>query len=208
MARIGILGGSFNPVHVAHLVLAEWVRVDRQLERVLFLPAGRPPHKSRAPLAPARHRARMLELALEGNRAFEMCRVELDSEGPSYTLRTVRQLRRRFGQADELFLLLGADSLLDLPHWWQARKLVEEVSIIAFGRPGYELERRWPELADEFGGDWVRVVKDLMVAAPLLNISATAIRERLRAGLSIRYLVPEPVREYILAQRLYVEGRR
>ncbi len=206
MGRTGMFGGSFNPVHVAHLILAERVLEARRLDRVLLIPAKEPPHKPPAPLAPAEDRLRMVQLAVEDNPALEADPVELRREGPSYTLRTVRGLRERYGLAERLFLLMGADSLLDLPNWWHAEQLARKVPIIAFGRPGHRVEQHWQELAGEFGEEWVGEVKERMVDAPLLEVSASEIRERLSRGLSVRYLVPESVRHYILERGLYREG--
>ncbi len=201
MPGTGIFGGSFNPVHVAHLIVAERVREVRGLERVLFVPAARSPHKPRAPLAPAQDRLRMLELCLEGNDAFAVESLELEREEPSYTLVTVRELRRR-GTRDPV-LLMGADSILDLPNWWHAEELAREVPIVGFCRPGYDLEGGWEELTDRFGADWAEAVRRSMVEVPLMQVSATDIRRRLREGRSVRYMVPEGVLAYIEERGLY-----
>ncbi len=206
MARIGVLGGSFNPVHVAHLVLAEWARLERGLDRVLFVPAGQPPHKPSAPLAPAEDRARMVELAIAGNAHFELDRMELRRGGPSYTLTTVRELQRRFGTDARVFLLLGADSVLDLPTWWHARELVREAEVIGLDRPGSDLDEGLPALAGFFGERWVGRVRSLRVRAPQMGISASCIRQRIQSGLSVRYLVPDPVLDYIRQAGLYGSG--
>ena len=205
-ARIGVFGGSFNPPHVAHLILAERARVERTLDRVLFVVAGQPPHKASRPLAPGPDRLRMVELAIEGNPAFEAADLELKRDGASYTLLTIRELRRRLGPEAELFLLVGGDSLLELPTGWRAEELVREVPIIAFGRPGNPLDAGVDGLAAHFGQAWVRQVRELMVAAPQMDISATEVRERVRAGLSVRYMVPEAVRAYIAERGLYATG--
>ncbi|MFO8007810.1 MAG: nicotinate-nucleotide adenylyltransferase [Candidatus Brocadiia bacterium] len=201
MAGTGIFGGSFNPVHVAHLIIAERVREARELERVLFVPAARPPHKPQAPLAPAEDRQRMLELCLEGNEAFVVEPLELEREGPSYTLLTVRELRRR-GVTDPV-LLLGADSILDLPNWWQAEELVREAPVVGFRRPGYDLADGWGELAERFGAEWAEAVRRSMVDVPLMRISATEIRRRLQEGRSVRYMVPQAALDYIEERGLY-----
>jgi len=202
MRRIGLFGGSFNPVHMAHLVLAERAREEADFEKVLFIPALRPPHKPKRPLAPGRHRAEMLRLALEGNPGFELCTVELDREGPSYTLQTVRELKQSLGGDAELCLIVGADSLLDMPNWWHADELVREVRVVGLRRPGYELEDA-EALESLFGTEKLAQIRNALVSAPLLGISATEIRERRQAGRSIRYLVPEAVRRYILKEGLY-----
>jgi nicotinate-nucleotide adenylyltransferase len=145
----------------------------------------------------------MVELAIQGNDSFEASRLELDRAGPSYTLTTVRQLRDGLGKDAELFLVLGADSVHDMPTWWHARDLVREVEIIPVVRPGYSLEKDLDDLSRMFGADWARRVRELTVHAPSMDISSTEIRERVAAGRSIRYLVPEPVRQYILSRGLY-----
>lgn len=203
MTRTGIFGGSFNPIHAAHLVVAERARDERSLDRMLFIPARQPPHKPAKPVAPAADRLRMVELAIQGNDSFGASRLELDRAGPSYTLTTVRQLRDGLGKDAELFLVLGADSVHDIPTWWHARDLVREVEIIPVVRPGYSLEKDLDDLSHMFGVDWARRVRELTVHAPPMDISSTEIRERVAAGRSIRYLVPEPVRQYILSRGLY-----
>jgi nicotinate-nucleotide adenylyltransferase len=207
MSRIGIFGGSFNPAHAAHLILAECARQEAALDRVLFVPARRPPHKCRVRLAPARHRLAMLRLALAGNPRFEVSTVELDRRGPSYTLDTVRQIKARLGARHELLLIVGADSIRDMPHWWRADELVREVKIIGLARPGYSLDDMG-ELKDAFGAQKVAEIRAGVVRAPLLEISATDIRDRVRRGRTIRYLVPEPVRRYIERHRLYGYHKR
>ncbi len=201
--RVGMFGGSFNPPHVAHLILAERARVERALDRVLFVVARQPPHKAPRPLAPAEDRVRMVELAVAGNPAFEASNVELRKPGASYTLRTVRELKAALGAGVELFLMLGGDSVLDLPTWWHAQELAREVKVITFGRPGSALGAKLDSLTEHFGGDWVRQVRELTVEAPLMQISATEIRRRVRAGQSVRYMVPEAVRAYIEERGLY-----
>jgi len=205
MARIGLFGGSFNPVHCAHLILAECAREGCRLDRVVFVPVGTPPHKPNLELAPARERLRMLELALAGNPHFEVSTIELDREGPSYTLVTVREFRRGLKADDRLFLVMGADSVRDLPTWWHARELVDEVEVIALARPGVSL-RRLPELDAVFGAETVRRIRRSLVKAPLLEISSTDIRERVRQGRSIRYFAPAPVCRHILDHGLYASG--
>ncbi len=203
MASIGILGGSFNPLHLAHLIVAERVRGERGLDRVLFIPAAQPPHKPRQCLAPAADRLKMVRLAIRDNPAFTVDPLELEREGPSYTLTTVRELQQRLGARDRLCLLLGADSVLDLENWWRADELAHAVDIVAFNRPGHPLDGEWEELGRRFGRHWAERLRRSRVQVPQLDISATEIRERVRRGLSIRYLVPEPVRCHIEEQGLY-----
>ena len=202
MRRIGWFGGSFNPPHVGHLILAEMARSERSLDEVMFMPARNPPHKPAQGLAPARHRCRMVELAVEDNDAFSVSRHELEREGPSYTLRTARELTEVLSADTQLNLILGADSIHDLTEWWKARELLAEMDFIVLKRPGYPLGEL-SHIANEFGAGAVEKLRDSIVEAPLLDISSTAVRERVGAGRSIRYLVPDAVRRYIHRQDIY-----
>jgi len=204
-SRIAIFGGSFNPVHVAHLILAERALDECGLDRVLFVPARLPPHKPHLSLAPREHRLEMLRLAIAGNPRFTASSVELDRDGPSYTLTTVRGLREQCEGDCELRLILGSDSVRELPTWWQVDELVREVGVIVFERPGFPLTDM-SRLEERFGAEWVAGVRGSVVKAPLLEVSSSDIRERVRLGRSVRYLVPEPVRDYMLSRRLYAEG--
>ena len=201
MSKLGVFGGSFNPVHVGHLILAQVVRERCALDRVLFVVAGRPPHKPDRPLASAEHRLNMARLAVEGNPAFEVSGLELDRDGPSYTLLTYRRLKDE-NPGSECRLILGADSVLDLPNWWHAGELVEEAELIVVERPGEPLSDL-SALEVALGAAIVEKVRRSVVAAPLIGVSATEVRERVRSGLSIRYMVPEAVRRYIAENGLY-----
>ena len=204
MARVGIFGGSFNPVHLAHLILAEYAREGRGLDRVVFMPANQPPHKPQEPLAPAQDRLEMLRLAIAHNPHFEVSAAELQRDGPSYTLVTMRETAKALGPDAELRLIVGSDSLHDLPNWWHADELIREVRIICLERPGFPLDRL-AELEECFGAEAVAAVRDAVVTAPLLQVSSSDIRKRVAQGQSIRYLVPEAVREYIAARGLYAQ---
>jgi nicotinate-nucleotide adenylyltransferase len=206
MSRIGVFGGSFNPVHVAHLAVAERVRCDRDLDLVLFVPALNPPHKPGDPLASADDRFRMVELATADNEAFRPSRVEIDRGGPSYTLTTVQELAGELGEEAELFLILGADSVRDMPTWWCAEELARAARVIAVPRPGGSLVAHIEAAGKTFGRAWAEQTRELAVDMPLLDVSATRIRERVREGLSVRYLVPEPVGQYIAEHELYTAG--
>jgi nicotinate-nucleotide adenylyltransferase len=203
MTRTGLFGGSFNPIHVAHLVVAECARADAGLDEVLFVPARRPPHKHDAALAPGAQRLAMVQAALAGNDAFCACAAELERSGPSYTLLTVREIRRHLSSDAELVLILGGDMVADLPNWWHAQELVDEVGVIAVDRPGSRIEGALPALRGVFGAPWCRELMDRRVEAPLLEVSSTDIRRRVASGRSVRYLVPEPVRAYIHEHGLY-----
>lgn len=202
MKRIGLFGGSFNPVHTGHLILAEHARETAGLDTVLFMPARQPPHKPLRPLAPASERLAMLEIAVKNNPHFQISRLELNQSGPSYTLRTVRKLQDSLQQQTQLCLILGADSILDLPGWWESKTLVREVDIIGLKRPGFPLDDL-KDLSRYFGDQMTRKIENSLIEAPQLQISATDVRRHIREGRSIRYLVPDEVRDYILANGLY-----
>jgi nicotinate-nucleotide adenylyltransferase len=187
----GIFGGTFDPVHVGHLVVAEQVAEAHDLARVLFVPAGSPPHKQGQTHAPARDRLAMVERAIAGNPRFAASPVELESGGPSFTIDTVRRLRA--DGAGDLALILGADNLIELESWREPAALLAEVELLVVERPGFDLGRVPPEVR----------ARARFVRAPLLEVSSRDIRARVQAGLSIRYLVPEPVRTYIAERGLY-----
>jgi nicotinate-nucleotide adenylyltransferase len=187
-----IFGGTFDPIHLGHLVVADRVAEAAGLAGVVFLPAGRPPHKVGRPITPAADRLAMVALAIAGNPRFSVSQLELESaSGPSFTIDTVRRWKAA-GERD-VALILGADSLVELGTWREPEALVAECRVLVVGRPGVDLGRAPAHL----------VAAVTMVEAPRLDISSSEIRERVAAGRSIRYLVPEPVREYILSRGLY-----
>ncbi len=204
MARIGLFGGSFDPVHLAHLILAERAREECELDRVIFMPARQPPHKQRSALAPAADRLQMLRLAIADNPFFELSTLEFERQEPSYTLLTVRRLRQTLGSDSILFLMLGSDSIHDLPNWWRPDELIREVELICLPRPGFALDDL-SALEERFGAAAPDRIRRSVIGAPMLAVSSTEVRQRAREGRSIRYLVPEPIREYILARRLYLK---
>ncbi len=191
--RIGIFGGTFDPVHQAHLVLAEQAREQARLDRVLFVPAARPPHKQDRPLTSFEHRAEMLRLAIAGYPVFQVSDLEKDRPGPSYTADTLQQLHDQ-EPADELFLLLGSDCLPDLPHWRQPAQIAELATLLVMARPGWS---QAPDPAPPF--------RFQRIATPLLDTSSGDLRRRVREGRSIRYLTPRAVECYIETHKLYRE---
>ena len=203
MARIGVLGGSFNPPHTAHLFMAERARQQHALDRVLFVPALHPPHRQPKTLASAGHRLRMVELAVAGEHAFEAETIELERQAPSYTLLTVRELREREGPDAALFLILGTDSLVDLPNWWHARELVDEIDVITVERPSSPFAETLALFERAFGSERAGALASLRVDGTAPDISSTVIREKTAAGESIEGLVPDGVRAYIVEHGLY-----
>ncbi|MCE9615438.1 MAG: nicotinate-nucleotide adenylyltransferase [Lentisphaerae bacterium] len=200
-SRIGILGGTFNPIHVGHLILAQSALETFELSTVLFIPCATPPHKSATDLLPGKHRLAMIERAIEWNPFFESSDQELQRPGISYAVDTVATLSRQYPDAS-LFFIIGADTLRELHKWRQIYDLLAICRFITFGRPGAELasvatadlglDPPWPD----------RLRKDLTVGRHI-DISSTDIRYRVAEGLSIRYLVPPEVEMYIAEHGLY-----
>ena len=196
MARLGIFGGSFDPVHLGHLILAEQCREQLQLDRVWLVPAARPPHKAGRPLTPIKDRLDLLRLAVAGRPEFEVRDLESGREGASYTVDTLRHVRERQPDA-ELFFLMGADSLAELSTWRDPEGIANLATIAAVNR-GFGNVAIPPSLPPGVR-DRVQIVE-----MPACGISASDIRRRLREGRSVRYLVPRPVELAIAERRLYV----
>lgn len=201
---LGIFGGTFDPIHVAHLAVAEAARDAFGLHRVLFVPAGQPPHKTGRRVTPAEHRYAMVEAAIADNPAFEASRIELDREGPSYTVDTLEALvagdgADRSGQAPELALILSAEAFLELPTWRSPERVLELASLIVAPREGYG-EANAAFLQRHFPGTPARAV---FLDGPRLRISASELRALAAARRSLRYLVPDAVCAYIGDHGLY-----
>ncbi|RCX16924.1 nicotinate-nucleotide adenylyltransferase [Anaerobacterium chartisolvens] len=199
---IGIAGGTFNPIHYGHLILAENVREIFHLDKVIFIPSGVPPHKNTLEVASARHRLNMVKLAVESNPFFDVSDMEIERAGYTYTVDTLLYLKNLYGEDSRLFFITGADVILDLHTWKDYRRVFTLCEFIATVRPGYEEEKfqnRLDFLKEEYGAA-INLVK-----APLIEISSTAIRERIVCGKSIKYMVPEAVEGYVVENRLYLE---
>jgi nicotinate-nucleotide adenylyltransferase len=199
--RYGILGGTFDPPHIGHLILAQEAYVRLGLDRVWFIPTGVSPHKLGQPVTPAIHRVAMLERALADDARFDSLTLEIERPGPSYTVDTLRELRTQWGLEVEIALILGWDMLLYLPQWRNPTGVVTNVDeIVAVHRPGADssdaLDDVFERLPDLRG-------KLRTLAFPQLDISSTEIRERVARGLPVRYLVSDVVSGYISAQGLY-----
>jgi len=197
--NIGILGGTFDPVHTGHLAVADEAASRLGLAEVLFVPVGKPWLKADAKILPAEHRHKMVKLAIAGRPCFKLSTIELEREGPTYTVDTIVELRRRFGAGDELLFIIGWDNLANLPRWCQPERLISMCRLVAVPRVGCpapnldSLEAVIPGLSQ-------RVI---MLDKPQIDISASLIRDRVRRGLSINHLVPEAVGKYITEQGLY-----
>lgn len=204
---LGVFGGTFDPIHVAHLAVAEEAAEALGLERVLFVPAGTPPHKPGLVITPAENRLAMVELAIAGNPRFAVDRLELDRPGPSYTIDTLEALRgtrAAAGHPADLWLILSAEAFLGLMTWHEPRRVVELARIVVAPRDGYPdagpafLAGHLPDLAD----------RATFLDGPRLRLSASELRARAAAGRSLRYLVPEAVSAYIGDHGLYQHPRR
>ena len=200
--RLGILGGTFDPMHIGHLILAEEARLALDLERVLFVPAGDPWRKAGRELSPRQDRLAMVRLAVADTPYFAVSTLEIERPGPSYTADTLAALSQEWGRDSELFLVMGQDSLADLPHWQEPQRIIALARLAVAARPGWE-QQRAAALERALPGVSERLV---WVDMPLIEISSTAVRERVGRGLPIRYWVPPAVEEYIRQYGLYVKG--
>ena len=188
----GLFGGTFNPPHLGHLIIAEAMKDAFHLDRVLWMPGYSPPHKSSAGLALPRHRFNMTRLAIAGNPSFQLSDIEVKRKGTSYTVDTLKQLREE--QPNTRFsLMIGGDSLAEFLSWKDPDEIVSMVDLLVYPRPKFD----GSSIADRYRG------KVLIADSPLLSISSTKIRKKILEGQSIQYLVPEPVRHYIKTHRLY-----
>jgi len=199
--RLGVIGGSFDPVHLGHLGVAEAAREEFELDRVVFVPAAQPPHKGGVALAPAADRLEMVKLAVAANPHFLASDVELQRKGPSYTIDTLTEISTLYPVA-RLFFIVGADSLSELHQWHRARELVERFDFIIVGRPGVEA-LQFERLVAAFGAAAAERLRLGYLSREPYNISATDIRARVAAGKSIRYLVTPAVERYIFKRGLY-----
>lgn len=202
--RLGVLGGTFDPPHVGHLLLAEEARLALGLGQVLFTPAGGPWRKAGQELSPREDRLAMVRLAVADNPHFAVSALEIEREGPSYTAETLTELRDQLGRETELFFIMGADSLADFPHWHEPQRILELARLAVAERPEPEDVALEEGLAD----DLARAMRERVIwlRMPLVAISASVVRERVRRGLSIRCWVPPSVEEYIRQHGLYMGG--
>ncbi len=194
--RLGILGGTFDPIHVGHLLIAEVARHALALDRVLFIPAGDPPHKADG-ITGAEHRYAMTLLATACHEAFHVSRRELERAGPSYTLITIRKVRSELLETDELFFIVGADAILEIRTWHQWEELLRSCPFAAVARPGFDSQ----SIRAVLPADLVSRVQ--LIPGPGLAVSSTEVRARVARGEPIRYLVPDGVENYIRKQGLY-----
>lgn len=196
--RLGVFGGSFDPVHVGHLIVAEILRHDLGLDRVLFLPAGRPPHKPEQELAADHHRVAMLKLALSDAPGFEISTLDLDRPGSSYTATTLELLRDELPAGTDLYFLMGQDSLRDFPKWRDPGRIAQLANLAVALRPDVDVNV----------ADIARAVPEAegriqLVSVPLIGVSSRDVRRRIRQGESFRFQVPNVVANHIVSHGLY-----
>jgi nicotinate-nucleotide adenylyltransferase len=196
--NIGVLGGTFDPIHIGHLIVAEEARVRLGFNEVLFVPAGQPWLKLDHNITPAVHRVEMVRRAIAANPHFKLCTLEAEHSGPSYTVDTMTMLQKQLGSEAALFFLLGRDTLAELPLWKEPEKLVQLCRLVVAPRLGSKdlkhLETLISGLLDQV----------IQLDIPVIGISSSEIRQRIAQGLSIRYLVPAEVEKYIAEQKMYL----
>ncbi|NMB34820.1 MAG: nicotinate-nucleotide adenylyltransferase [Firmicutes bacterium] len=201
---IGIMGGTFDPIHIGHLVTAEEARQQFDLDFVIFIPAGAPPHKDARYISPAEHRYIMTMLAVVDNPYFTVSRLEIDRQKPSYTIDTVQSFIKIYDHQLNLYFITGADAILDIISWKDCELLLDSCYFIAASRPGYSFGK----LKSVLKSVSPRMIKKVhLLEIPAMAVSSTFIRNRVAAGKTIKYLTPEAVEQYIYKNGLYIQGQ-
>ncbi len=195
MKKIGIIGGTFDPVHMGHLVAADQVLFNKKLDEIWFMPANKPPHKLNMNISSFEHRVKMLELVLELDSRYKLCTIELERNGPSYTLDTMKELIKRYPQ-NTFYFIIGGDMIEGLDKWRGIEELTELVQFIGLKRIGY-IAGNHIEYENEI------LNKIIMIPMPQLEISSSLIRDWVKIGRRLRYIVPESVEKYIKENSLY-----
>lgn len=198
LPRIGVLGGTFDPPHNGHLLIARQAFHQLKLNQVLFAPAHQPPHKIDQAITPIKHRLEMVRLAIADQPGFVLSRIDVDRQGPTFTVDTMRLLRQQFGEASALYFIMGMDSLMNILTWRNPAELIKICKLAVFARPGFhvnisELEKHLPGLRE-------RIV---FLSTPTLNVAASELQKRVRDGQSIEDCVPKAVAKYIQDNKLY-----
>lgn len=186
MNRIGIIGGTFDPPHVGHLLIAEEVRIALELNEVWFIPTNEPPHKEKA-MTDGKDRVKMVKKAVKNNHHFKVNEIEMEREGKSYTIDTMKALKYR-NPDKEFYFIIGADMVEYLPHWYKIDELMELVNFVGVKRQGYNLNSKYP-------------ITEITI--PMIDVSSSMIKERLFKGQSVTYLIPESVEDFINEEHLY-----
>ena len=200
--KLAVMGGTFDPIHYGHLVTAEAVRDKFKLNKVLFMPTGNPPHKVSRVTSEPNHRYLMTVLATITNPYFEVSRMEIDRKGFTYTVDTIKELRKIYGEDAEIFFITGADAILEILTWHNVEELLKICSFVAATRPGFhgkDMEQKLNEIKSKYKEEI------FSIEVPSLAISSTDIRNRIKNGKTINYLLPEAVEHYIRKSNLYLE---
>lgn len=195
--KIGIMGGTFNPIHHGHLILSEYIRLEENLDKIIFIPTGNPPHKNS--VLDAKLRLEMVELAIKSNPYFNASDIEVKRTNLTYTIDTIKELKEKYPSA-ELFMIIGADTLLSLHNWKDCSKVLSQINFIVADRLGLrpsDIEKEIKRLSNKYFSNIFNI------ASPIIDISSTDIRNRIKENLSIKYLVPETIEDYILQNNLY-----
>ena len=191
--KLCLFGGTFDPPHVGHLIIAETIKESERFDRIVFVPASNPPHKERG-ISPIEDRLEMLRLTLVNNDNFDVSDIEIERGGISYTVETVKETKEKFSlTSKDLYFLIGSDSLLDFHSWKEYESILNECRVIIALRPGFRPSRIDPEILSQ-----IRFAN-----IPQIEVSSSQIRRRVKSGLTIRYMVPDPVRDYISEKDLY-----
>ena len=201
--KVGIMGGTFDPIHNGHLILAEAVRDTLNLDEVLFIPSARPPHKFRTDIISPEHRLAMTILATCSHSKFRVSTIEIMRTGPSYAIDTIDALKLEYKLGTEFYFILGADAALELSTWHNAQELIEKCQFIVATREGTDIDIKAVE--SQFSKSAIGHIQK--VETPKIEISSTDIREKIRNGHSIKYLVPDTVEAYIRKENLYNDNR-
>jgi nicotinate-nucleotide adenylyltransferase len=207
MKSIAIFGGTFNPIHFGHLAIAEGIRTKYNLDKVIFVPTHFPPHKGVDDLVSAQQRAVMAYLATVSNPCFDVSTFEVDRGGKSYSIDTIRHFSLLYGGKTQIYFLIGADMLGEIGKWKNIAELMKLCRFIAVSRPGYDVQKIFSQnyLSSENFDIASSLVENILIEEmPMLEISASEIRKRIREWKSIKYLVPEPVEQFIHNQKLYL----
>ena len=192
--KIGLYGGTFDPVHIGHLLLAEWIRDELDLHEIIFIPAAIPPHKQDATISPPGIRWQMLKLSIQGNPSFKISDFELKNENVSYSLKTIQHYRHTLKKSrDNLFFLIGADNLATFSSWYKPNQILKNCQVVVYRRTGSTTA----DVPDEY------ITKMKIMKNPLIDISSSEIRNRIRNGQSVKYMIPQSVEALIYEKNLY-----
>ncbi|WP_422486276.1 nicotinate-nucleotide adenylyltransferase [Gudongella sp. DL1XJH-153] len=196
---IGLMGGTFNPIHMGHLLIGEYIREEWKLSKVIYIPSGNPPHKTGGEVLEASHRVKLVQLAIENNSFFELSFIELNREGFSFTIDTIRQMHLEYPY-EKLYFIIGTDTLFELETWKSFQKIANEIEFIMYGRGRHskkDVEEKLQNLREKHG---FRIHRS---NGPEIEISSTNIRDRINKGLSVKYMIPDSLIEEIEKESLY-----